>query len=450
MKKNTLRLTSLSLLCALACNIYAADNITLSGNDTQVISGENILDGQVKIEQGSKGQLATLLLEGNTYLETSSTLAALIGSSSANTSDGSALLEIKGDNNKVVFNGGLYTGAAASSFYGDGKVLISGSNNIIEAGLLIIGQGTSSGSSTLISVTGSNNQIWHSATWRDMIFFGRNGLETGGTNTLYLKGDGVAASQRVYFYGHNYKDTSGLKYNGSASNEVVNKTVLDGNVTFQSKTNRTLAGNIDTVYGAINVFMNSQGSDKITEKGVSIFEINSSGNDVLINKFYIGNDSQVNGSTASLSISGYGSNISVGELAVFGGAETDISSGTLSGGIMEFRFDGDKINTVEVENVLEFSGVLILDFSSVDLSSGNYEYKLICAESDWSGIGYDLIENRIIVRGNNLNGEWNLSMSDSGTDLILNYAVNIPEPSAYASTFGVLLFIIAVRRRLKK
>ena len=286
----------------------------------------------------------------------------------------------------------------------------------------------------MLSITGSNNVFQHTGAFRTYLYMGRSGVETAGTNKVYLRGDGASSESRVYFY-----SADPLKFNGSAANEALNLFVVDGNATFQWKDKTSGA------LGSMDVYMNAQGVELTTAYGKARFEVNGAGNDVDINTLALGNSAQLAGSTSTFSVSGSGSTIDVNTLKVVGGAEAG-----LSGGALEFKFAGDEISTINVASVGEFSGMLVLDFSA--LGAGDYNFNLISSSGDWSGIweafawdSESQTGDRISILG--ANGDVDLSYADG----VLSAAYTaVPEPAAFALLFGALALGLVYFKRKSK
>lgn len=442
--KNTQRkiksLVLLPLLATLPC-AYAED-INVGAGESKVWESGTTELGTLTITQGAEGQTSRLSIAGDTTLAVPSNASSnsSVGASSAEANRGSAILEVSGSNNLLDFQGGaIWLGPnSQNSFYGDAQIIISGSNNTFISGSMVIGRGNSGGS-TLFSMTGSNNVFQHTGAFRDYLYLGRNGAETAGTNKVYLKGDGSASDSRVYFYAQ-----SAFKFNGSATNDVSNVFVMDGNATFQKKDKTSGAlGNMD-------LHINSSGAETFTAYGKSRFEVNNSGNDVDVNVLALGNNTQVAGSTSTFSISGGGSDINVEKLRVVGGVGTSVSSDAISGGVLEFKFTEGSISTLNVVSIEEFSGTLVLDFRA--LGAGEYSFDLISSSNNWSAMWNDFawdndsqssLSDRISIVG--ANGEVILNYVD-GT-LSASYSA-IPEPATFALLFGALaLGVLRFRRR---
>lgn len=442
--KNTQRkiksLVLLPLLATLPC-AYAED-INVGAGESKVWESGTTELGTLTITQGAEGQTSRLSITGDTTLTVPSNTSSnsSVGASSAEANRGSAILEVSGSNNLLDFQGGaIWLGPNSQNpFYGDAQIIVSGSNNTFISGSMVIGRGNSGGS-TLFSMTGSNNVFQHAGAFRDYLYLGRNGAETAGTNKVYLKGDGSVSDSRVYFYAQ-----SAFKFNGSATNDVLNVFVMDGNATFQKKDKTSGAlGNMD-------LHINSSGAETFTAYGKSRFEVNNSGNDVDINVLALGNNTQVAGSTSTFSISGGGSDINVEKLRVVGGVGTSVSGDAISGGVLEFKFTEGSISTLNVVSIEEFSGTLVLDFSA--LGAGEYSFALISSSNDWSAVWNDFawdndsqssLSDRLAVIG--ANGNLELNYAD-GT-LSASYSA-IPEPASFAALFGAFaLGLLGFRRR---
>lgn len=433
-----------ALLVALSYSY--AESVLVSGDETKILSdtsidlvGKDGVGDVLTITQGTEGQTAKLSLIGNVNLTvvTGAESNSSVGASQNAENTGSAVIEVTGSNNKLDFQGGaIWLGPnSQNSFYGDAQILISGSNNTFMSGSFVIGRGISGGS-TLFSITGSNNVFQHTGAFRHYLYFGRNGVETAGTNKVYLKGDGASADSRVYFY-----SADSLYFNGSKTNDVLNVFVMDGNATFQKKDANSGA------LGSMDVYLNAQGVALTTAYGKSRFEVNGAGNDVDINTLALGNSAQVAGSTSTFSVSGGGSDVNIQRLRVVGGAEAG-----LSGGVLEFKFTGNEISTVNVASIEDFSGMLVLDFSA--LSAGEYNFNLISSSGDWSGIweafawdndSQSSSSGRISILG--ADGEVLLTYAD-GT-LSASYTA-VPEPAAFALLFGAFALGLAYFRRKSK
>lgn len=431
--------SSMMFVGAYAQEGATTENISISGDAEQVLNGENITLGTLTITQGTEGQTAKLSITGDTTLTvpTGASTNSSVGASKDATNVGSAILEVTGSNNKLDFQGGaIWLGPnSLDSFYGDTQVLISGSNNTFTTGSIVIGRGNSGGS-VLLSITGSNNVFQHTGAFRTYLYMGRSGVETAGTNKVYLRGDGASSESRVYFY-----SADPLKFNGSAANEALNLFVVDGNATFQWKDKTSGA------LGSMDVYMNAQGAELTSAYGKARFEVNGSGNDVDINTLALGNNAQVAGSTSTFSVSGSGSTIDVNALRVVGGAEVGHS-----GGALEFKFTEGDISTVNVASVEEFSGMLVLDFSA--LSAGEYNFDLISSTGGWFAIWEDFAwdndsqsssSGRISILG--ADGEVLLTY-DSGV-LSASYTA-VPEPATWALLLGALALGFAYFKRKSK
>lgn len=442
--KNTQRkiksLVLLPLLATLPC-AYAED-INVGAGESKVWESGTTELGTLTITQGAEGQTSRLSIAGDTTLTVPSNTSSnsSVGASSAEANRGSAILEVSGSNNLLDLQGGtVWLGPnSQNSFYGDAQIIVSGSNNTFISGSMVIGRGNSGGS-TLFSMTGSNNVFQHTGVFRPNFFFGRNGVETSGTNKIYLRGDGSDIGSRVYFYSN-----PALKFNGSATNDVLNIFVMDGNATFQKKDRNSGAlGNMD-------LHINSSGAETFTAYGKSRFEVNNSGNDVDVNVLALGNNTQVAGSTSTFSISGGGSDINVEKLRVVGGVGTSVSGDAISGGVLEFKFTEGSISTLNVVSIEELSGTLVLDFRA--LGAGDYSFDLISSSNNWSAMWNDFawdndsqssLSDRISIVG--ANGEVILNYVD-GT-LSASYSA-IPEPATFALLFGALaLGVLRFRRR---
>lgn len=441
MNRSTKKL--IALLSSFAALSYAcAEDITVGAGESKVWESGTTELGTLTITQGAEGQTSKLSITGDTTLTIplNAESNSAIGASENSANTGSAILEVTGSNNLLDLQGGtVWLGPnSKNSFYGDAQVLISGSNNTFISGSMIMGRGISGGS-TLFSLTGSNNVFQHTGAFRPNFFFGRNGVETSGTNKIYLRGDGSDIGSRVYFYSN-----PALKFNGSATNDVLNIFVMDGNATFQKKDRNSGA------LGSMDLFLNSSGVETFTAYGKSRFEVNNSGNDVDVNVLALGNNTQVAGSTSTFSISGSGSDINVEKLRVVGGVDTSVSADAISGGVLEFKFTGDSISTLNVVSIEELSGTLVLDFSA--LGAGDYSFDLISSSNNWSAMWNDFawdndsqssLSDRISIVG--ANGEVILNYVD-GT-LSASYSA-IPEPATFALLFGALaLGVLRFRRR---
>ena len=429
------------ILPAFAASLAFA-TIGVNPDTTYTINNETISDN-FRIANGQEGTVAILELTGTGKLYGTSDSEIACYSNTGWT--GKSILRITGENNLFAMenkdtgavNGSVYLGCKAVEGL-DAQFLVSGANNEVRIGSYVQGQNGAAGANTLFSITGSNN-VLNFTGFRNHFRLAWRGASTGGTNTVYFKGDGAEANKRVYFNTHATSNTAATIDLGGANgtNDVHNNFILDGNATLRGTETE----------GAF-VTLNSTNSENQTAYGVHRFEINNSGNQVHLSTLNLGNASQVSGSTSTFSVSGSGSDINIDILNVNGAAGT--SKSDIKGGAMEFVFNSDSISTVNATKINAFSGVLVLDFSRFNGVAGQaYEYDLLSSTNDWSSIwnnfGWsdDTGSDRVLFLG-----DGDLSLSYAGGTLSAIYTA-IPEPSTYAAIFGALALAFAAYRRRK-
>ncbi len=437
MKTSKVLLSSITLLASFSA--MAAD-LFPTGSTYYIPDGTSVVG--FTVGTGAEGTTTKMILEGGSTF--TSTSDSRLGYSP--NMGGTTTFLIQGDGNTFNIAGAtLYLGMGGDNkptYTGAAEFIVTGSNNTVNIGSYV--QGKTNGGSTLFSITGSNNTYQHMG-FRGNFRIGWGGDSIAGSNTAYFKGDGAGASERVYINltgtpGNLNAQVPGFEVAGAATNAVTNKATLDGNVTLRRDTD-----NAPVTAISIN-------ADTKTAYGTSIFEIKNSGNIVKAAALTAGNNTQVQGSSATFRVAGSGSDISVGALNIVGSAGT--KSSDIRGGVLEFDFNSDDISTVNVTSVA-FTGILILDFTEFTGSTGTYD--LITSTSDnwstvWTTFGWNnetqtASSDRILIKtkdGLDTTVELNYS---NGTLSAVYTAV--PEPSTYAAIFGALALALAIYRRRK-
>lgn len=342
---------------------------------------------------------------------------------------GSVVVEVKGENALLEFtNKGLYGGHNANVSGGDVDVSLSGSNNELyfkeQYQVFASGSGIQTGGTFDTSVTGVGNTFESGN-----IILGKTS-STGGKNTFYAKGDSAEQKNNIFIGNGNYNVSVNASTVEGAT--IENSFILAGN---------TILDRSPDSPGTVNVYV---GNASGTVAGKASFIVKGSGNVVNGENLTVGSD----GGEAIARFEGYGNQVNFKNTVYLNGAGSSYADAV--GGRFEFVVDNYGAGLGEAmltsTSVGNFTGSVLVDFTSLTGEFSEAEFLLISSTNDWSDKFNTWLSSGLYDFNLRDDSDEAYFLYDNGNMYVI-YSSTVPEPAAFAAIFGLCAFAFAAYRR---
>lgn len=410
----------------------AADSILGGTAVLEVKNGSNVILGNSSVNMiasnnADSTSVSKLIVDSSTLI--SGGELKIAHDSIGGIAGGSVVVEVKGENALLEFTDkGLYGGYNVDVSGGDVDVSLSGSNNKIyfkeQYQMFGSGSGIQTGGTFDTSVTGVGNTFESGN-----IILGKSS-STGGKNTFYAKGDSAEQKNNIFIGNGNYD----VYVNASAveGSTIENSFILAGNTILDRSPD-----------SPETVTIHIGGSSAVA--GKASFIVKGSGNVVNGEILYIDGSGE-----AVLRIEGYGNDVHFNNTINLRGSGSSYADAV--GGRFEFAVDNYGAGLGEAmltsTSVGDFTGSVLVDFTSLTGEFSEAEFLLISSTNDWSGKYESWLSSGLFDF--NLRDESDEARFEyAGGNLYVIYTSSVPEPATFAAIFGLCAFVIAACRRRK-
>ena len=408
----------------------AADSILGGTAVLEVRNGSNVNLGKSSINMiasnnADSTSVSKLIVDSSTLI--SSGELKIAHESVGGIVGGSVVVEVKGENALLEFTDkGLYGGHNVDVSGGDVDVSLSGSNNKIyfkeQYQMFGSGSGIQTGGTFDTSVTGVGNTFESGN-----IILGKSS-STGGKNTFYAKGDSAEQKNNIFIANGNYDVYVNASTVAGAS--IENSFIMAGN---------TILDRSPDSPGTVNIHIGASN----TVAGKASFIVKGSGNVVR------GETLHVNGAgEAVLRIEGYGNDVHFNNTINLRGSGSSYADAV--GGRFEFAVDnygaGLREAMLTSTSVGDFTGSVLVDFTSLTGEFSEAEFLLISSTNDWSDKFNTWLSSGMYDFNLRDDSDEAYFLYDNGNMYVI-YSSTVPEPAAFAAIFGLCALVFAARRR---